>query len=122
MSKQTNAFQAEVKEILDLMVHSLYSQREIFLRELVSNASDAIDKVKFQALTDSSLNIDKDNLHIRLLGNAEEKTLKIIDTGVGMTRDEVVENIGTIAHSGTKSFLKKHQELKDRPELIGQHV
>ena len=120
MAKKTQNFQAEVKEILDLMIHSLYSQREIFLRELISNASDAIDKLKFLAVTDSNIQVDKDQLHIRITPDKEGKTLKITDSGVGMSHDEVVENIGTIAHSGTKAFLQKSQELKDRPELIGQ--
>ena len=120
MAKQTQSFQAEVKEILELMVHSLYSQREIFLRELISNASDALDKLKFASLTDTNLNVDRDDLHIRLKGDGEQGILRISDNGIGMSRDEVVENIGTIAHSGTKSFLQKSQELKDRPELIGQ--
>lgn len=120
MAKKTENFQAEVKEILDLMIHSLYSQREIFLRELISNASDALDKLSFEALTNSDLKFDKDNLHIRLKTNPSEKTLKVIDNGIGMNYAEVVENIGTIAHSGTKAFVQKSKELKNNPELIGQ--
>ena len=118
--KETQSFQAEVKEILDLMIHSLYSQREIFLRELISNSSDAIDKLKFTALTDTTIAFDKDNLQIRLEVDKKEKILKIIDNGIGMNREEVVKNIGTIAHSGTKNFVQKSKEIKERPELIGQ--
>lgn len=120
MAKKTQSFQAEVKEILDLMIHSLYSQKEIFLRELISNSSDAMDKLKFLAITNKEINVDKDLLHIRLEPNKELNQLKIIDNGVGMNHDEVIENIGTIAHSGTKAFLQKSQEIKERPELIGQ--
>lgn len=120
MAKQTQSFQAEVKEILELMIHSLYSQREIFLRELISNASDAIDKLKFTAITHPELEIDKSNLHIRLAADPKNRILRVSDNGIGMTYDEVVKNIGTIAHSGTKAFLQKSRELKEKPELIGQ--
>ena len=118
MAKQTQTFQAEIKQLLDMMIHSLYSHREIFLRELISNASDAIDKRKFEALQNEKLGAAE--YKITLVPNAELKTLQIIDTGIGMSFDEVVENIGTIAQSGTKKFQQMNQELKDRPELIGQ--
>ncbi len=120
MTKQTLSFQAETKELLDLMIHSLYSHREIFLRELVSNASDAIEKLKFESLTDSKLVANTSAFEIRLTPDADAHTLTISDNGIGMSRDEVVENIGTIAHSGTKSFVKMKTELKDHPEMIGQ--
>ncbi len=120
MAKQTQTFQAETSELLDLMIHSLYSHREIFLRELISNSSDAIEKLKFESLTDSSLAAFATDFKIQLVTDPEKKTLSIADNGIGMTWDEVVKNIGTIAHSGTKSFLKMRQELKEHPELIGQ--
>lgn len=120
MTQVTQSFQAETKELLDLMIHSLYSHREIFLRELISNASDAIEKLKFENLTQPELFPAPAEFEIRLSPNPEQKTLSISDNGIGMTYDEVVQNLGTIAHSGTKSFLKVRQELKDNPELIGQ--
>src|SRR6476659_2046984 len=108
MTKQTQTFQAEAKEILDLMIHSLYSHREIFLRELISNASDAIEKLKFESLTNPTLaqTAVATNYEIRIEVDKEDKILSISDNGIGMTRDEVVKYLGTIAHSGTKSFVK----------------
>ncbi|MNK01166.1 Chaperone protein HtpG [compost metagenome] len=120
MAKQVQNFNAEIKQLLDLMIHSLYSHKEIFLRELISNASDAIDKLKFQSLTHQSLLPEAWEPTIRLEPNTEAKTLKIIDNGVGMTQEEVVNFIGTIARSGAKNFAQITQEMKDRPELIGQ--
>jgi molecular chaperone HtpG len=120
MAKQTQAFNAEIKQLLDLMIHSLYSHKEIFLRELVSNASDALDKIKFQSLTQDNLMTPGEELQVRLEPNKEAHTLKIIDNGIGMSPEEVVEYIGTIARSGTKKFAQMNQELKERPELIGQ--
>src|SRR3954464_15711114 len=99
MTKETKTFQAETKELLELMIHSLYSHREIFLRELISNASDAIEKLKFESLTDNSLVASSTQFEIRLSADSEKKTLSISDNGIGMTYDEVVKNIGTIAHS-----------------------
>ncbi len=124
---QRHEFQAEVKQLLDLMVHSLYSDRDIFLRELISNASDALDKLRFEALTRTELGPTSD-LHIRLSADAAAKTLTIADNGIGMTRDEVVKNIGTIAKSGTREFLRAAREARAKagadgalaPELIGQ--
>lgn len=116
---ETKQFQAEVTQILDLMVNALYSQREIFLRELVSNASDALEKRRFEEIQTPELADDKEK-HIRLIPNKDENVLVIQDNGIGMSYDEVVQNLGTIAHSGTKEFLKKANELKDNPELIGQ--
>ena len=119
-NRENRAFQAEVKEILNLMVHSLYSQKEIFLRELVSNASDAMDKLRFESLSHPDWKVSNEDRGITLIPDAQARTLKIEDNGIGMTHDEVVKNIGTIAHSGTKEFLRAKAELKDRPELIGQ--
>ncbi|MBL7556287.1 MAG: molecular chaperone HtpG [Bdellovibrionaceae bacterium] len=118
--KQTQTFNAEIKKLLDLMIHSLYSNKEIFLRELVSNASDALDKLRFEALTKPELVKNDHTYQIRLTPNKENSTLKIQDSGIGMSKDEVVEYIGTIARSGTQTYQKMSQELKDRPELIGQ--
>lgn len=120
MAKQTQSFNAEIKQLLDLMIHSLYSHKEIFLRELISNASDAIDKLKFEALTKPELLPNGHEFQIRLEADPTAKTLKIIDSGIGMSRDEVVEYIGTIARSGTKKFAQINEELRKRPDLIGQ--
>ena len=119
MAQETRQFQAEVKQILDLMVNALYSQREIFLRELISNASDALEKRRFEETANPDL-ASKEEKHIRLAADKENNTLTISDNGIGMSYDEVVQNIGTIAHSGTKEFLKKSKEIKEHPELIGQ--
>lgn len=120
MAKQTQSYNAEIKQLLDLMIHSLYSHKEIFLRELISNASDAIDKLKFESLTKANLLPANYEPGIRLEADTEARTLKIIDNGIGMNKDEVVEYIGTIAKSGTKKFAQMNDELKKRPELIGQ--
>jgi molecular chaperone HtpG len=120
MAKQTQSFNAEIKQLLDLMIHSLYSHKEIFLRELISNGSDAIDKLKFESLTQPQLVPAGHEYQIRLEADSTAKTLKIIDSGVGMNKDEVVEFIGTIARSGTKKFAQFNDEIKKRPELIGQ--
>ncbi len=120
MAKQTQAFNAEIKQLLDLMIHSLYSHKEIFIRELISNASDALDKIKFQSLTQDNLIVPGTELMIHLEPNKELQTLKITDNGIGMSPEEVVEYIGTIARSGTKRFAQLNQELKEKPELIGQ--
>lgn len=120
MAKHTQTFNAEIKQLLDMMIHSLYSNKEIFLRELISNASDAIDKLKFASLTDSQLVSADHQFLIRLEPNKEQKTLKIIDSGIGMSKEEVIQYIGTIAKSGTKAFIQMGEELKNRPDLIGQ--
>lgn len=120
MSKTNHAFNAEIKQLLDIVIHSLYSQKEIFLRELISNSSDAIDKVKFQSLTQPDLLQGNAEFEIRLEPNKELKTLKIIDNGIGMSAEEVQDFIGTIAKSGTKKFAQLSKELTSRPELIGQ--
>jgi molecular chaperone HtpG len=104
---ETHDFQADVKQLLHLVVHSLYSHKEIFLRELISNASDAIDKVKFRALTEHDILGEDKDFRIRVRGERKASTITIEDNGVGMTREELAKNLGTIAHSGTKAFLEK---------------
>lgn len=122
VNKQTREFQAETKQLLDLMVHSIYTNKEIFLRELISNASDAIDKVRFAALTNHELLENDTEFEIYLHPDETTHTLTISDNGMGMTYDEVIENIGTIAKSGTKAFLEKLKEKENTSdtELIGQ--
>jgi molecular chaperone HtpG len=121
MDKKTLAFQAEVKQILHLVTHSLYSNKEIFLRELVSNASDACDKLRFEALDNAALFEDEPNLEVRVWFDATAKTLTIRDNGVGMSADEAVEHLGTIAKSGTREFMSKLEgEKKKDANLIGQ--
>jgi len=119
--KETHGFQTEVKQLLQLMIHSLYSNKEIFLRELISNASDAAEKLRFEALSDGSLYENDGDLRIRVSFDQDAKTLTIDDNGIGMTRDEVVENLGTIAKSGTANFLQNltGDQTKDS-QLIGQ--
>ncbi|HEX2910508.1 MAG TPA: molecular chaperone HtpG [Chloroflexia bacterium] len=119
--KETLGFQAEVKQLLDLMIHSLYSNKEIFLRELISNASDAVDKLRFEALSDSALYEDDTDLKIRVTFDKEARTITISDNGIGMSRQEVVDNIGTIAKSGTREFFQAltGDQRKDA-NLIGQ--
>ncbi len=121
--KETHGFQAEVKQLLNLMIHSLYSNKEIFLRELISNASDAVDKLRCEALTDKSL-MEKGGdaeLNIRVAFDSKARTVTVSDNGIGMSRDEVIANIGTIAKSGTREFLSKltGDQAKDA-NLIGQ--
>lgn len=120
-NKETRGFQSEVKQLLQLMIHSLYSNKEIFLRELISNASDAADKLRFRALSQPDLYENDADLGVKLSFNAEAGTLTISDNGIGMTRDEVIEHLGTIAKSGTKDFFAKlsEEESKDS-QLIGQ--
>ncbi|GAA0462210.1 chaperone protein HtpG [Actinoplanes capillaceus] len=116
---ETLEFQAEARQLLQLMVHSIYSNKDIFLRELISNASDALDKLRLAKLQDG-LEADTSDLHIEIEVDAEARTLIVRDNGIGMTRDEVVELIGTIAKSGTAELLGKLKEAKESPELIGQ--
>lgn len=119
--KETLSFQTEVKQLLNLMIHSLYSNKEIFLRELVSNASDACDKLRFEALSDSALYENEEDLGITIDFDKEAKTVTISDNGIGMNREEVIANIGTIANSGTKKFLDNltGEQAKDA-QMIGQ--
>ena len=120
-NQETLGFQTEVKQLLDLMVHSLYSNREIYLRELISNASDAEDKLRFEALQDDSLYEKDTDLKIRVEFNKDLKTITVLDNGIGMSREEVIENLGTIAKSGTKQFFEAltGDQTKDS-QLIGQ--
>ncbi|MFF4820003.1 molecular chaperone HtpG [Kitasatospora sp. NPDC001309] len=120
---QTLEFQAETRQLLQLVIHSIYSNKDIFLRELISNASDALDKLRLESLTDTDLDVDTSDLHITLEVDRAARTLTVRDNGIGMTRDEVVELIGTIAKSGTASLLAKIKEAKDADaaqHLIGQ--
>jgi len=118
---ETHAFQTEVNQLLKLMIHALYSNKEIFLRELISNGSDALDKLRFEAVSDDSLNEGEETLAITVGFDKEARTVTIADNGIGMTRDEVIANIGTIANSGTKKFLENMtgDQAKDS-HLIGQ--
>src|SRR5450759_4410289 len=120
-SKETLGFQAEVKQLLDLMIHSLYSNKEIFLRELISNASDAIDKLRFEALSNDTLYENDAEFKIWVSYDKEARTITVADNGIGMTRAEVIEQIGTIAKSGTREFFQSltGDQQKDA-SLIGQ--
>ncbi len=121
MTKQTHAFQAEVKQILHLVTHSLYSNKEIFLRELVSNASDACDKLRFEALDNAALFEDAPNLDVRVFFDTEAKTLTIRDNGIGMSAEEAASHLGTIAKSGTREFVSRLEgDQKKDANLIGQ--
>jgi molecular chaperone HtpG len=115
---ETLQFQAETRQLLDLMIHSLYSNKEIFLRELISNASDALDRLRFEALTKPELLEGDENLEIRLEADRENRTLTISDNGIGMSREEVVANIGTIAKSGTRELVKHLQESGSQKEIL----
>ncbi|MFW5954247.1 MAG: molecular chaperone HtpG [Guyparkeria sp.] len=118
---QTHAFQTEVKQLLRLMIHSLYSNPEVFLRELISNASDACDKLRFEALADDGLYENDKDLRVRVSFDSEARTVTIDDNGIGMNHEEVVEHIGTIAHSGTKAFLEQLEADKQKDaNQIGQ--
>ncbi|WP_024337329.1 molecular chaperone HtpG [Bradyrhizobium japonicum] len=116
----TQPFQAEVSELLHLMVHSVYSETDIFLRELISNASDACDKLRYEAIGSPALLGEGDALKIRIIPNKTAKTLTIADNGIGMERQELIDHLGTIARSGTKAFVAKLKEAKDGLGLIGQ--
>ncbi|HHU14350.1 MAG: molecular chaperone HtpG [Kiritimatiellae bacterium] len=122
MSKKTRVFKAEVQQVLDLVIHSLYSKKEIFLRELISNASDAIDRAQYLGLTDKSLIADAPNWKIDLIVDKEDKTLTITDNGIGMNEEDLDKNLGVIANSGTKAFAQalKEKQQTNIPELIGQ--
>ncbi|TMJ24621.1 MAG: molecular chaperone HtpG [Alphaproteobacteria bacterium] len=117
---QSHAFQAEVAELLSLMVHSVYSETDIFLRELISNASDACDKLRYEAISRPELLAGDERLVIRLVPDAKAGTLAVTDTGIGMTQQELVDNLGTIARSGTKAFVQSLAEAKDGMGLIGK--
>ena len=120
---KTFTFKSEAKELLDLMIHSLYSNKEIFIRELISNASDAIDKRRFLGLSDGSLALDSAAYGIKITTDSDARTLTISDNGIGMNQDELVANLGTIARSGTKHFtaeMEKQKDGEDVSSLIGQ--
>lgn len=119
-SARTHNFQAEVAELLNLMIHSVYSETDVFLRELISNASDALDKVRYEAIAKPELLAGDDKLAIRLTPSAGAKTLTISDTGIGMDRQELIDNLGTLARSGTKAFIKGMKDAKESLGLIGQ--
>jgi molecular chaperone HtpG len=112
-------FKAESKRLLEMMINSIYTHKEVFLRELISNASDAIDKLYYKALTDDSINFEQENYYIKVVPNKENRTLTITDSGIGMTKEELENNLGTIAKSGSLAF-KKENELKDGYDIIGQ--
>src|SRR2546426_10444274 len=119
---ETFQFQAEARQVLDLMIHSLYTQKEIFLRELISNASDALDRLRFEALSRPDLIGTDEKLEIWIESDPKARTLTIHDNGIGMSREEVIANIGTIAKSGTRELLQTLKEKKspDALTLIGQ--
>jgi molecular chaperone HtpG len=120
-TRETLGFQAEVRQLLKLMIHSLYSNKEIFLRELISNASDAADKLRFEALAAPDLLGDDTDLGIRVEYDKDARTVSVADNGIGMSRDELVENLGTIARSGTAEFLSRMTgDEKQDARLIGQ--
>src|SRR6202166_456001 len=119
--KQTLGFQAEVRDLLKLMIHSLYSHREIFLRELISNASDACDRLRFAAIADSALLGDDPEFGIRIDADPAAATVTITDNGIGMTREEAIANLGTIARSGTREFFRSLSgDEQKASQLIGQ--
>lgn len=121
MNTETHQFQAEVRQLLDIVINTLYSDREIFVRELVSNASDALEKLCLKQLTDSNIYQPDKPLEITVTTDKENKTITIADTGIGMTEADLVENLGTIAHSGTKKFMEAlKQKQEGGADLIGQ--
>src|SRR3954453_22675906 len=124
MSTETIEFQAEARQLLQLIIHSIYSDKDVFLRELVSNASDALDKLRLASYQDKDLDADVSDLHVELTTDSEARTLTVRDNGIGMTREEVVELIGTIAKSGTAEMLAQMRAsettAEQGAELIGQ--
>src|SRR6478672_520724 len=117
---ETHSFQAEVAELLRLMVHSVYSETDVFLRELISNASDACDRLRYEAIANPDLLVEDSELKIRLIPDKDAGTLTIADNGIGMERQELIDNLGTVARSGTRAFMSKLAEAKDGTGLIGQ--
>ena len=123
MAKETFTFQAEVGKILDIVAHSLYSEKEVFLRELISNSSDACDKLRYASISNSKLKTDSNDFKIEIDIDKKEKTITISDNGIGMNRDELVDSLGTIAKSGTQAFIKSLEGKDDKDiqaSLIGQ--
>src|SRR5512134_3405073 len=118
---QSFHFKAETKQLLNILIHSLYKDREVFLREMLSNASDALNRMRFEMLTNKDVLDPKAELCIRLTPDKEARTLTIEDTGIGMTRDEIIENLGTIAQSGARNFIEASKDKKlDLTQVIGQ--
>src|SRR5256714_5186691 len=117
---ETHSFQAEVAELLRLMVHSVYSETDVFLRELISNASDACDRLRYEAIAKPDLLADGGELSIRIKPDKDAGTLTITDSGIGMDRQELIDNLGTVARSGTRAFIGKLAEAKDGAGLIRQ--
>src|SRR5919106_210693 len=117
---ETHAFQAEVGRLLHLMVHAVYTEREIFLRELISNASDACDKLRYEAIANPHLLGSESRLAIRISADKSTSTLTVSDNGIGMDRQELIDNLGTIAHSGTRAFLERLKAGEEGSALIGQ--
>ena len=122
MTAKTVEFKAEVKQVLDLVIHSLYTHKEVFLRELISNASDSIDKAKFLSLTNKEISKSRGEWKIKITADKDKNILTVTDNGIGMTEEEIIKSLGTIAHSGTKEFIEliKSKKLEENPELIGQ--
>ena len=112
-------FKTESKKLMDLMINSIYTNKEIFLREIISNASDAIDKLHYKSLTDKKIKIDKDKLEINISIDKDKRLLSVTDNGIGMTKEELESNLGTIAKSGSQDF-KNNNEKKDNIDIIGQ--
>src|SRR5437762_4791860 len=117
---ESHQFQAEVAELLRLMVHSVYSETDIFLRELISNASDACDRLRYEAIANPDLLVEDSELKIRLTADKDAGTLTIADNGIGMERQELIDNLGTVARSGTRAFVSKLAQAQDGSGLIGQ--
>ncbi len=123
MSTETLEFQAEARQLLQLMIHSIYSNKDIFLRELISNASDALDKLRIESMVDKDLDVDASDLHIEIEVDKDARTLTVRDNGIGMSREDVIALIGTIARSGTAELLQKMKDSQDAAgsrDLIGQ--